>query len=289
MDLQQTIHSFFNGRRGVLATMHNKEEVIVPMLEKELGIEITVPKGFNSDEFGTFTKDIDRRGNQLEAARYKAEAAMDLENKTLGIASEGSFGPHPISPFIPFNREIVILIDKETGLEIIGESATTETNFMHKKVKNFQEAYDFAVAAGFPQHGIVIKVSSKDSNEIIKGIITKEDLEKAVEFALDKSISGEIYIETDMRALYNPTRMKNIGAATRDLVTKIYNLCPACSWPGFQLVDRKKGLPCSWCGLPTDLILSQRYLCKKCGYSEEKLYPNGVEKADPGRCNYCNP
>ncbi|MBM7615775.1 DUF6671 family protein [Alkaliphilus hydrothermalis] len=291
MDQHQLIHLFFKGRTGVLATMHKKEEVIAPILEKDLGIKITIPKDFNTDVFGTFTKDIDRRGNQLEAAKYKAEAAMALEDKTIGIASEGAFGPHPISPFLPFNREIVLLIDKTTGLEIYGISATIETNYMHKMVKSFQEAIEFAKEAGFPQHGIVIKVkeSSTDPKEIIKGIITEADLEKAVEFALAMSSNEKIYIETDMRALYNPTRMKSIEAATRDLVTKLYNLCPQCSWPGFQVVDSKKGLPCSWCGLPTELILSHRYLCTKCGYSEEKPYPNGIEKADPGRCGYCNP
>jgi len=291
LDKKEVVLSLFQNRLGVLATMHKKEKVISPILEKELGIKIIVPEGFNSDEFGTFTGDIDRMGNQFEAARHKANGVMESYDKTLAFASEGTFGPHPFSPFIPFNREIVLLVDKENELEISGIATTIETNFSHKIVKNFQEAYDFSLSAGFPEHGMVVKVSefSKDQTEMIKGIITKEELEKAVKFALERSINGEIFIETDMRALYNPTRMKNIEDATRDLVKNILNLCPKCSWPGFKLTDSKKGLPCSWCGLPTELTLSYHYNCKKCGYSEEKLYPNGVEQADPGNCQYCNP
>lgn len=291
MDKEEIIHSFFNNRVGILATMHKKEEVISPILEKELGIKIIVPEGFNSDQFGTFTGDIERAGSQLEAARHKANEAMNLYGKTLAFASEGSFGPHPNIPFIPFNREIVLLVDKENGLEISGIATTTETNFDHQLVKSLQEAYEFSLKSGFPEHGMVIKVnqSSSHKREIIKGITTKQELKDAVELALEMSTNGEIYIETDMRALYNPTRMKTIEAATKDLVKNIYNLCPKCSWPDFKLIDRRKGLPCSWCGNPTALTLSYQYMCKKCGYSEEKAYPDGAEKAEPVHCQYCNP
>jgi len=291
VDKEKVIHAFFKNRVGVLATMHKKEEIISPILEKELGIKINVPQGLNTDQFGTFTRDIERKGNQLEAARYKAKEALAITGETLAFASEGTFGPHPFLPFVPFNREIVLLLDQANELEIIGDATTTDTNYNHKVVKTFQEAYDFSVAAGFPQHGIVVQVSActKDQTEIIKGIITKEALKNAVELALKKSKNGEIYVETDMRALYNPTRMKNIETATRDVVKNIYNLCSECSWPGFKLIESKKGLPCDWCGLPTELLCSVIYSCKKCGYSEEKLYPNGMEKADPRHCQYCNP
>lgn len=283
--------SFFKNRLCVLATMHKKEEVISPILEKELGLNIIVPEGFNSDQFGTFTGDIERMGDQLEAARHKAINAINLYGKTLAIASEGSFGPHPFMPFIPYNREIVLLVDKENDMEISGISTSTETNYSHKIVSNFEAAYEFSLSAGFPNHGMVIKVNqfSIKPTEMIKGIITKQELKSAVEFALQESTSGQICIETDMRALYNPTRMINIEAATRDLINNIQNLCPECNWPDYKLVERKKGLLCSWCGLPTQLTLVHRYKCKKCKYTEEKLYPNGLEQADPGNCQYCNP
>ena len=291
MEPKVIISSFFKGRVGILATMHKKEEVMAAILEKELGIKIIIPEGFNTDQFGTFTAEIDRMGNQFEAARHKANRAMDLYDETLAFASEGSFGPHPFIPFVPLNREIVLLVDKENDIEISGISTTTETNYGHKIVKSFEEAYEFSLSSGFPEHGMVIKAerSFKRSPIIIKGIILKDELKNAVDFAINKSRKGEITIEPDMRALYNPTRMKNIEAATRDLIKNIFHLCPECSWPGFQLEKRKKGLPCSWCGLPTELILSDQYSCKKCGYTADELYPNKVKQADPGNCKFCNP
>lgn len=99
MEIKEIVHSYFKNRLGVIATMHKKEEVIRPILEEFLGIETILAKDLNTDEYGTFTKDIERKGNQLEAARYKAIKAMELTGSSLAISSEGIFGPHPAVPF----------------------------------------------------------------------------------------------------------------------------------------------------------------------------------------------
>ncbi|HBL59108.1 MAG TPA: hypothetical protein DDZ80_11480 [Cyanobacteria bacterium UBA8803] len=281
----------FSDRLGVLATMHQKERVMAPILERELGIKLSVLPNFNTDAFGTFTREIKRIGNQLEAARLKAEKALALTGETLGFASEGTFGPHPVLPYIACNRELVILLDQANDLELVGQSFSTETNYRQKEVETLQEAYDFALEVGFPEHGLVVMVnaSSQDSGHIFKGITTPEQLTEAFNLALRESPNGKVHVETDMRALYNPTRMKNIAQATRDLIIKIQQICPTCAWPGFDIVEQKRGLPCELCHLPTELILSAIYQCKKCNFSQEVLFPNGKEKADPAQCMYCNP
>ncbi|PRY82866.1 DUF6671 family protein [Alkalibacterium olivapovliticus] len=283
--------TMFTGREAVIATMHKKETVIAPILKETLGIELIVPEGFNSDQFGTFTGETKRTGNQMEAARLKAEGAMNQFGQTLSISSEGSFGPHPMIPFLPYNREIVLLIDKENDIEISGVAATTETAFKHKVVRNHSEAHAFALSAGFPETGMVVKVSegTKDPEDIFKGITTHRHLEESVHEALLKSTDQTIFIETDVRALFNPKRMKTIETATKDLVKNVLSLCPQCSWPGYSVTDSKKGLPCGWCKRPTELTLSLHYECSKCNYNEERLYPLGKEQADPGHCSYCNP
>ncbi|WP_414588256.1 DUF6671 family protein [Scytonema sp. PCC 10023] len=284
-------HPLFVNRVAVLATMHHKEKVIAPIIEQELGIKVIVPQDFDTDRFGTFTREVKRTGNQIEAARLKAEKALEVTGETLALASEGTFGPHPISPFIPCNREVVLLLDKTNELEIVGQELSIETNFSQKIVGSLQEAQDFADTIGFPEHALVVMLSSspKSQDEIIKGIKTTEQLVEAVEFALKSSEDGKVYIETDMRALYNPTRMKNIAKATHDLVRKLNNCCPNCSCPGFELVQRKKGLLCAYCNLPTELTLTAIYKCQKCGFSEEVFFPDGLQNADPSQCMYCNP
>ncbi len=285
-------HGYANASRlGVLATKHQKERVIAPILERELKVKITVPADFDTDVFGTFTREVKRSGMQIDAARLKAEKALELTGETLAIASEGTFGPHPAFPYIPHNREIVLLLDTENNLEIIGQEFSTETNYSHQLVRSAEEGLDFAQKAGFPEHGMVVIIGepAEGKGEIIKGIVTEKSLIEALEFALKKSPNGRAHVETDMRAMYNPTRMKNIEKATLDLIKKLNQVCPRCAWPGFDAVERKKGLPCALCHLPTQLTRSLIYQCKKCEFSQEKLFPDGREYADPAQCHYCNP
>lgn len=281
----------FSNRVAILATMHQKQRVIAPILEQELGIKVRVPTNFNTDVFGTFTREVERTGTQIVAARLKAQKALDLTGATLAIASEGSFAPHPSLPYIYLNREIVIFLDQENDLEIIGEELSLETNFNHQSVESIQQAYDFARKVGFPEHGLVISCQpiAKDSNDIIKGITTEEQFIEAWNWAWNNSPNGKVYLETDMRALYNPTRMKNIAKATYNLLSKIKSHCPQCNLPGFDITKRIPGLPCAICTMPTTLVHSVIYQCQKCGFSQEKLFPDGIEFADPGQCMYCNP
>ncbi|MBC1298951.1 hypothetical protein GNF11_29395 [Nostoc sp. UCD122] len=281
----------FNERLVVLATMHQKEKVIAPLLEQELGIKIIVPQDFNTDIFGTFTREVERPGTQIAAAKLKAEKALELTQENLAVASEGSFTPHPFVPYIYCNREIVVFLDKINNLEIIGEEISTDTNFNHQIITTLDEAYIFAKKVGFPEHGLVVWFENLENrcNQITKGITKEIDLIKSVDFALHNSPDSQVNIETDMRAMYNPTRMKNIAKATHNLLNKISSRCPKCNIPGFKITEIIQGLPCDFCQFPTTLPLTAIYQCKKCGFNQEKLFPNGIEFANPAQCMYCNP
>ncbi|MFN7249481.1 MAG: DUF6671 family protein [Anaerobacillus sp.] len=287
--MDNKVKKLFSGRKAVLATMHKKEQVIAPILESELGLKIVVPVEFNSDVFGTFTNEVERTGDQLEAARKKVEVAMLQTGLNIGIASEGSFGPHPVFSFAPFNRELILLVDRDLELEITGYIANSDTNYAQKEVASFEEAAAFAKSIGFPEHGVIVKknATTTDPNEIIKGITDSDQLRDSVAF-FTKS-QQTVFIETDMRAMYNPTRMNNIKLATLDLVSKMNSLCPNCQTPGFEVIEIKKGLPCQLCGFPTNMTLLQVYECKQCKRQKEVKYPNGNKHADPTYCNVCNP
>lgn len=284
-------HSLFANRVGVLATMHQKERVISPLLEQELGIKVILPANFNTDRFGTFTRDVPRPSRQRETARLKAESALDLTGKTLGIASEGVFSPHPILPHLPINREIVLLLDREHELEIVGQEISTETNYSHQLVASLEQARDFAAKVGFPEHGLVVmlETNTQNSDDIVKGIITEAQLDDAIARLLRQSKTGTVHLETDMRALYNPTRMRAIEQATRNLLEKLNRHCPQCTFPGFEVVEQLRGLRCAACNLPTELVQADIYGCQKCGFRQEVPFPQGIEKADPAQCAYCNP
>ena len=82
---------FFRGRTLLIATMHGKEEVIAPLLERELGVRCVTPRGYDTDRFGSFSGEVKRPDTALNTARAKALGALAQEGGTLAVASEGSF------------------------------------------------------------------------------------------------------------------------------------------------------------------------------------------------------
>jgi len=279
---------YFKGRKAVLATMHGKEKVIAPLL-KELDIEVVVPLALNTDTFGTFTRDIKRSGNQLEAARAKAKAALAITGLDLAIASEGSFGADPQIPFVQSNLELILLVDTKNDLEIRGHHRSLETNMNGSYVSSIKEASDLAHQWDFPHHGLIVRSSENSKRHIYKDIVTYEDLEKRLKQLLNRLFTKKVYIETDMRAHRNPTRMQNIAKATDDLVKNMQNLCPQCSIPGFVAIDTKRGVPCAWCSRPTDSPTALVYKCFKCEYTQDSALPEPAPTADPATCEHCNP
>jgi hypothetical protein len=269
--------------------MHEKERVIAPLLERHLGVEIVVPAHFDSDKFGTFTREIKRAGNQLEAARAKAHAAMTSEKVDLGVSSEGSFGAHPSIPFVQSNLELVLFVDKKNGREIRGHHRTQETNMDGQYAQTVEEALDFAKKIGFPEHGIIVRKSENGCFGIHKNIRTEKALIETASKMLSEFFTKRIFVETDMRAHRNPIRMKAIEKATEDLVKNIFSLCPRCQAPGFVVIDFEKGLKCSLCGIPTDLPLNDIYHCDVCNHKEKKAVAKYGKSADPQYCGYCNP
>jgi len=277
----------FEERRLVIATKHKKEKVIASLMEKAFGVSCFVNEKFDTDLLGTFSGEIERKLDPIASARQKCLMAMELSNCDLGIASEGSFGPHPSMFFVSADDEFLIFIDKKNNYEIIVRELSTDTNFNGKEIKTEEELLAFAKAINFPSHGLILRKSKSSNDSIIKGITNKNRLEQAFNELFDKFNS--VYVETDMRAMFNPSRMKVIEAATKKLITKINSLCPQCSQPGFGITDTKSGLACGFCGSPTNSTLSYIYVCQHCSYAKEERYPHNRTTEEPMYCDYCNP
>jgi hypothetical protein len=277
----------FEGRKLLIATKHKKEKVIAPILKKTLGVKCFVVQNLETDELGTFTGEIDRKYDPLTTAKNKCLMAMELTNCDLVVASEGSFGPHPTIYFLPADDEFLLFIDKKNDLEIIVRELSTETNFNGAEIKTEMELNEFSANANFPTHRLILRKSKNDFRNMVKGINNLELLNNSFYNLIAQY--GTAYIETDMRAMYNPTRMKVIEKAAIKLAEKINSLCPICKMPGFGITDSKQGLPCEICSFPTRSILSHIYSCKKCSFTNTKQYPNGKKTENPMHCDICNP
>lgn len=276
-----------HNRKVLIATKHYKEKVIAPILETNLGAICFTSSSVDTDLLGTFSGEFPRKSDAITTLREKCDLGHNLSKSSLVIASEGSFGQHPTIFFATGNEELIMLKDYENDIEIIAREISMETNFNAKFINSEEELLEFAAQVNFPSHAIILKPDVKNFEKIFKGITTEEVLlEKYYEL---KHAFNTVYAETDMRAMFNPTRMNVIENATYKLIEKIKSLCPKCSLPGFDVVTIKSGLPCKNCLFPTRSTFSHIYQCKKCSFEEEKLYPRGIQHEDPTYCDNCNP
>lgn len=283
----ESVKQLFKGKKVVVATMHKKEEVIGPLFFDAFGVNCTVINGLDTDKFGTFTGEKERLSDPLTTARNKCILAAERTGASIVIASEGSFGSHPQIPYVPADDEIVLLKDFDNNLEIFGRKISLETNYYGSYVHNLNELSDFTSKVDFPNHALIIKDHDQNFTNVIKGISSWDALHDHYKEFIDKDLA--VYLETDMRALYNPTRMKVIADATKNLIEKLNSICPSCDMPGFAIKNVQKGLPCECCGALTNGILSLNYVCSKCEFKLEKPYPNNKEKESAMYCDFCNP
>lgn len=277
----------YAGQRISLLTQHGKERVIAPILDAALGCQVERIGGYDTDQLGTFTRDIPRPGTQAEAARTKARIGMARSGLPVGIASEGAFGPDPMTGMFAWNTEIVILVDDRCGLELIGSA---QGPGMHRilTTADWGELGHAATMAGFPEHHLVLRPNGEDDPRIRKGIDSLPALQEAFAWGRNLSMSGCVCVENDVRAHANPTRMAMIGLAAEDLVRRIASRCPSCGAPGFAAVERIRGLPCADCGEPTDQAVATVFGCVRCAHREVRPICS-ADAASPEHCPACNP
>ena len=278
---------FFEGRQLVIASMHQKEQVLRPLLEAGLKVNVAVADGLNTDLLGTFSGEVARIADPLTTARKKCELAMELTGCDLALASEGSFGAHPSAFFLPANEEWLLLIDRKHQLEIHARQLSTATNFAGQAFSSLEEVEAFASKVGFPSHGLILRRSKDNPEGILKGITDPDQLRNAAKELLETQGSG--YVETDMRAMFNASRMQVIGETAQLLIQKLNSLCPSCQVPGFAVTAAEPGLPCSLCGNPSSAALAHLLICSNCQHEEKVLFPHGKKTEEPQYCQVCNP
>lgn len=277
----------FLNRNLIIATKHGKEQVIAPLFEKGIGVKCIIEPDLDTDSLGTFTGEVERKDDVLTTVRKKGILAMNELNVDLAIASEGSFGPHPTLFFAHADEEFLLFIDRKNNLEIVVKELSLETNFNADTLNSIDELNAFAQKAKFPSHALILRKSEKEFIGLEKGITTWEKLWKHGNELLLKY--GSLYVETDMRAHLNPTRMQVIEKAAQKLLLKVNSLCPNCQTPGFGITAAISGLPCEWCASPTRSVLAHVYCCEKCNFKQEHQFPYGKLVEDPMYCDRCNP
>lgn len=274
-------------RQVAFLTQHGKERVVAPILETGLGCVVTHVQGFDTDSLGTFTGETPRPGTQLAAARLKARKGMEISGLPLGLASEGSFGPDPFTGMFPWNIELLVWIDDELGLEVVGMAQGPADN-EHLVSGQWEEVQAFAARHGFPAQHLVLRPDGPTHQHMHKGIADWDRLKSSFEDCLARSDRRQVSVEMDLRAFANPSRMKHIEQAASDLLQRLRSTCPSCEAPGFWISERQPGLPCADCGQPTSVYRSELWSCPRCK-AQSLRERTDLSKAEPRHCAHCNP
>jgi hypothetical protein len=282
-----------SGREIAVATLHGKQRILARPFRQGLGLRLVHASTVDTDQFGSFCGTQLRRSDAVLTAQRKAEAAMDALGLDLGIASEGSFGPHPAVPMVAVGIECLVIVDRLSGRVVVEQAISRRTNFSAMAVSTMAAAQGWLAEVGFPSHAVMVRPQQHPNVDVIpwmaKGVTDSEQLRDLIQRSAAESPAGMAWLETDMRAHCNPTRMASIRKLAFVLVRRMREPCPTCHAPGFGLVDTVAGLRCSGCGFPSHLVLKEIFGCDVCGHQDQRPRKDGVTHADPTYCDICNP
>ncbi len=280
----------YRGQRAVLTTMHGKEAVIAPVLRERLGLTVVTAPALDTDALGTFSGEVPRAGTMLEAAVAKARLGMTDSGLTIGIASEGSYGPHPHIPFVAGGIELLVLVDDTRGIVVTEHLVEDAPVFDHAFARTSEELEPFLERIGFPDHAVVVKPATDAvAATVYKGLRRRDELEAAVGTCASLSGDGRALVQTDMRAHMNPTRMDSIRRLASALADRLSCQCPSCSAPGYGQVGAESGLPCEDCGAPSLMVRHRVFACVACDHQERQPRLDNRAYADSGHWPLCNP
>lgn len=270
-----------------MATKHEKAAILSTLFENEFQQSIQTLQ-LDTDIFGTFSGEIERPSDQKGTALQKLAAARIIQPNGVIIVSEGAFFPYPDMPLLHVNVEVLLLHEPIQNVYVWSEYTSLQSNAARLTTSNWREANQFVEKLGFPETGIILMSQEKrvEDRIIIKNLYSLEELEEQF-IVLSKNETAPIILETDLRAMRNPVRQKNIFEAGKKLIENMKSYCPNCSTPGFAIQSVESGLPCAWCNMPTRNTAFYIWKCSYCNFEEKKA----AEKpfADPGTCDQCNP
>ena len=284
----------YQGEIAVLTTIHGKQQVIAPIFQNKLCVQLTVAEGVDTDALGTFSGEVERSQSMLETLRLKVELGMRATNLKLGIGTEASFGPDPLIPFAPLHCEMILWRDQERGIEVLELVRTNETNYESIEMGRIHEWTEsmesFLRRVQFPSHKLMVLANAgTKQSKIFKGIGAREELKEAIEYCARHSDDGLALVQTDMRAMMNPTRLKIIEEATQRLANRLATRCEQCGSPGWGLVELVRGSPCGWCGRATNQVWAELHGCPSCLHRVKIARQDGKQTASPAFCDWCNP
>lgn len=275
----------YRGATVVLPTLHNKGALAQEAFKKHLNMKIE-ELAIDTDQFGTFSGDIDRKLSAKESAIAKAKLGLAHSDHRYALASEGSIGADSIIPFINSDVEVVVFLDSINNFVISHAYRSFDISAYTHEYTEGEDLTLFLTKADFPHHQLIVKSLDSGVKALAKGISSHSELITVLEKAKEDGLS-KLVIESDLRAHASPSRAENIRQAFKELAIRISSLCPECDSPGWGVISSVRGLPCTDCGEDSDAVRALIYGCISCTFTIEG--DPIATSIDPSRCSWCNP
>ena len=266
-----------------VGTRHGKQHQFAVAFHQQLHASLVTPPDLDTDQFGTFTGEVERTDCAVTAARAKSRLAMDVTGLPFGLASEASYGL--LAGGWPGHEEILLFCDDRLGIEVLEGSRSAFVPGASHRVASPDDLPDSALAE-LPHQALTVRPSRSGPDIRVKGITDVAGLTSAIVAAAAGSADGLALVEPDLRAHHNPSRRRVLERLSLKLARRLATRCPVCRCPGFGRVDAETGLPCTACGTPTPLVRNEIHGCAACPHLASRPVLGG---ADPGRCPKCNP
>jgi hypothetical protein len=279
----------YRGSRIIFATNHGKAVAALEPFSRILSAHVE-PLTIDSDSLGTFTGEVERAGSMLDALRGKVQLARALTDSRFVLVSEGSFSSADGFGVVVQNLEMLLLHDSVTGVGIIEQYVSLETNYSTATLREEADLDPFLKRISFGSHALVLSPSGLPlAGNVCKGITERSHAQQIFAHHLALSPTRSVSASSDMRAHLNPTRMKAIAACCELLAKRLATPCPRCSCGGFGIVGTTPGLPCSECGLATQRAKAEKHSCPFCAHTVELPRSDGKSSASAAECEWCNP
>lgn len=279
MSMTDNSRPTFAGARLAFLTMHDKLPLVAPALTP-LGFVLELASGFDTDQLGTFSGDIARQLTPVEAALKKAWLATELSGCRYGLGSEGSFGGGPMPGLVNWDQEILALVDRDSGQQIIA-SAAGPVGVGAIVVQN-EAGLRIALSQDTPGQARILQLAG---GQFRKGLTDADEIVSLLR-GQGWQDGSALQLQPDLRAMCCPQRQQYIGKAAVQLAQQLQQRCPLCQAPDFSVKQRSAGLPCLVCQTPTNQLQFELLRCDCCGYQHKREIP---QLADPMHCPSCNP
>ena len=87
---------FYQGRQVAILTQHGKQDLVRGPLEAALGCQLVHTDGYDTDQLGTFTRELTRAGSQLDAARKKSRDRHGTDRHFFGLGKRRLVWARPL-------------------------------------------------------------------------------------------------------------------------------------------------------------------------------------------------